>query len=193
MSMQNLRGFLEGGLASIVAGCSTHPFDVIKVRMQLEASDSSSSSLSFNVSDLSSSSSSCASSPAMCVGTDPFSVGLRLVQAEGLHSLFTGISATILRQSLYSTTRISSINGAILRGKAECPCSRRLPPDSLQVASVPSLETLQTSPWLECRYKIYIHSCYFRVLTLYDLPRSIHIISVEATLRLVTDIIMMFC
>ena len=104
--MQNLRGFLEGGLASIVAGCSTHPFDVIKVRMQLEASDSSSSSLSFNVSDLSSSSSSCASSPAMCVGTDPFSVGLRLVQAEGLHSLFTGISATILRQSLYSTTRM---------------------------------------------------------------------------------------
>ena len=103
MSMQSLLGFLEGGLASIVAGCSTHPFDVIKVRMQLEASDSS-SSLSFNVSDLSSSS--CASSAAMCVGTDPFSVGLRLVQAEGLHSLFTGISATILRQSLYSTTRM---------------------------------------------------------------------------------------
>jgi solute carrier family 25 oxoglutarate transporter 11 len=43
---------------------------------------------------------------ASCLGTDPFSVGLRLVQSEGLHSLFTGISATILRQSLYSTTRM---------------------------------------------------------------------------------------
>lgn len=28
------KGFVEGGIASIVAGCSTHPLDLIKVRMQ---------------------------------------------------------------------------------------------------------------------------------------------------------------
>ena len=31
-----LKGFAEGGIASIVAGCSTHPLDLIKVRMQLQ-------------------------------------------------------------------------------------------------------------------------------------------------------------
>jgi len=31
-----VKGFVEGGIASIVAGCSTHPLDLIKVRMQLQ-------------------------------------------------------------------------------------------------------------------------------------------------------------
>ncbi|KAG5543864.1 hypothetical protein RHGRI_016579 [Rhododendron griersonianum] len=30
------KGFVEGGIASIIAGCSTHPLDLIKVRMQLQ-------------------------------------------------------------------------------------------------------------------------------------------------------------
>lgn len=30
-----LKGFLEGGVAAIVAGVSTHPLDLIKVRMQV--------------------------------------------------------------------------------------------------------------------------------------------------------------
>ncbi|KAB8481988.1 hypothetical protein FH972_025347 [Carpinus fangiana] len=30
-----LKGFVEGGIASIVAGASTHPLDLIKVEMQL--------------------------------------------------------------------------------------------------------------------------------------------------------------
>ncbi|KAL8251329.1 hypothetical protein R6Q59_035022 [Mikania micrantha] len=32
----DVKGFVEGGIASIVAGCSTHPLDLIKVRMQLQ-------------------------------------------------------------------------------------------------------------------------------------------------------------
>lgn len=44
------------------------------------------------------SSSSCSSGP--------ISIGLRLVQTEGLQGLFSGLSATILRQTLYSTTRM---------------------------------------------------------------------------------------
>ncbi|CAN1136520.1 Mitochondrial uncoupling protein 4 [Linum perenne] len=31
-----IKGFLEGGIASIIAGCSTHPLDVIKLRIQLQ-------------------------------------------------------------------------------------------------------------------------------------------------------------
>lgn len=36
----------------------------------------------------------------------PLSVGLKLVQTEGFQALFSGVSATILRQTLYSTTRM---------------------------------------------------------------------------------------
>lgn len=31
-----IAGFVEEGVASIVAGCSTHPLDLIKVRMQIQ-------------------------------------------------------------------------------------------------------------------------------------------------------------
>ncbi|CAN1126503.1 Mitochondrial uncoupling protein 5 [Linum perenne] len=31
-----VKGFLEGGIASIIVGCSTHPLDLIKVRIQLQ-------------------------------------------------------------------------------------------------------------------------------------------------------------
>nr|GMC62376.1 mitochondrial uncoupling protein 5-like [Ipomoea batatas] len=54
-SVMGLKGFVEGGIASIVAGCSTHPLDLIK---------------------------------------------------EGMAALFSGVSATVLRQTLYSTTRM---------------------------------------------------------------------------------------
>ena len=30
------KGFVEGGLASVVAGTVTHPLDLIKVRMQVQ-------------------------------------------------------------------------------------------------------------------------------------------------------------
>ncbi|KAJ8773325.1 hypothetical protein K2173_028502 [Erythroxylum novogranatense] len=69
-----VKSFVEGGIASIVAGCSTHPLDLIKVRMQLQ------------------------------VG--PVAVGMRIVQSEGVAALFSGVSATVLRQTLYSTTRM---------------------------------------------------------------------------------------
>ncbi|GFZ10262.1 dicarboxylate carrier 2 [Actinidia rufa] len=35
-----VKGFVEGGIASIVAGCSTHPLDLVKVRMQLQGENS---------------------------------------------------------------------------------------------------------------------------------------------------------
>ncbi|KAL6011486.1 Mitochondrial uncoupling protein 5 [Asimina triloba] len=85
------KGFVEGGIASIVAGCSTHPLDLIKVRLQLHGE-----------------------TPALATTTatlapprvGPISIGVRIARYEGLRALFSGVSATVLRQTLYSTTRM---------------------------------------------------------------------------------------
>jgi solute carrier family 25 (mitochondrial oxoglutarate transporter), member 11 len=34
--MGPLKSFIEGGIVLVMAGCSTHPLDLIKVRMQLQ-------------------------------------------------------------------------------------------------------------------------------------------------------------
>ncbi|XP_047149455.1 mitochondrial uncoupling protein 5-like [Vigna umbellata] len=85
-----VKGFVEGGIASVIAGCSTHPLDLIKVRMQLQGETA------FHPSFV--------HAPPPKVG--PISVGVKLVQQEGVTALFSGVSATILRQLLYSTTRM---------------------------------------------------------------------------------------
>ncbi|KAI3508878.1 hypothetical protein L1887_23898 [Cichorium endivia] len=92
------KGFVEGGIASIIAGCSTHPLDLIKVRMQLQGE----------------------SVPVLAVNgpggatmtmprpspAGPVSVGVKIFRTEGVAALFSGVSATVLRQTLYSTTRM---------------------------------------------------------------------------------------
>ncbi|KAI4337611.1 hypothetical protein L6164_016005 [Bauhinia variegata] len=111
-----VKGFVEGGIASIVAGCSTHPLDLIKVRMQLQGEKPPMNpqplhnlrpALAFH-----------SHAPAMAAPTTlaiptppqarvgPISVGLKIVQSEGVAALFSGVSATVLRQTLYSTTRM---------------------------------------------------------------------------------------
>ncbi|KAJ0085114.1 hypothetical protein Patl1_08636 [Pistacia atlantica] len=101
-----VKGFVEGGIASIVAGCSTHPLDLLKVRMQLQGE---------NLPDLCSLRPALAfqSSSATVIPSQPqpprvglVSVGMRIVQSEGVAALFSGVSATVLRQTLYSTTRM---------------------------------------------------------------------------------------
>ncbi|CAN0858346.1 Mitochondrial uncoupling protein 4 [Linum grandiflorum] len=101
-----LKGFMEGGVASIVAGCSTHPIDLIKVRMQLQG-ESPSPSLR----------------PALRVG--PISVATKIVHQEGLSALFSGVSATVLRQTLYSTTRMGIYD--ILKHKWTDPSTKTMP------------------------------------------------------------------
>lgn len=102
-----LKGFVEGGIASIVAGCSTHPLDLIKVRLQLQGESPPPVSalrpaLVFPGSN----------SMAIPHSTWPprrpgfLSVGSQILRAEGPSALFSGISATVLRQTLYSTTRM---------------------------------------------------------------------------------------
>jgi solute carrier family 25 oxoglutarate transporter 11 len=97
-----VKGFLEGGIASVVAGCSTHPLDLIKVRMQLQGEQNVRPSFAFaNVGGVYP-----AAELAHQKSVGPISVGIRVVQTEGVSALFSGVSATMLRQVLYSTTRM---------------------------------------------------------------------------------------
>ncbi|KAL1833566.1 hypothetical protein ACET3Z_003217 [Daucus carota] len=98
-----VKGFVEGGIASIIAGCSTHPLDLIKVRMQLQGESSGSvqplrPALAFQTS------STRINLPPPRVG--PIAVGVKIIQQDGVKALFSGVSATMLRQTLYSTTRM---------------------------------------------------------------------------------------
>jgi solute carrier family 25 oxoglutarate transporter 11 len=107
-----LKGFVEGGIASIVAGASTHPLDLVKVRMQLQGGEPQvpnpalhpayRPALAGNSTGLCNGSLHVAPPPRV----GPISIGARIVQTEGMAALFSGVSATVLRQTLYSTTRM---------------------------------------------------------------------------------------
>ncbi len=130
-----VKGFVEGGIASIVAGCSTHPLDLIKVRMQLQgethapvpnpAVQALRPALAFH--------STHAAAPAnIHVPTPPppprvglVATGVKIFQTEGVPALFSGVSATILRQTLYSTTRMGLYD--ILKQKWTDPETRTMP------------------------------------------------------------------
>ncbi|XP_074590536.1 mitochondrial uncoupling protein 5-like [Curcuma longa] len=111
-----MKGFVEGGVASIVAGCSTHPLDLIKVRMQLQG-ESLSPAISAlrpavalqggaGVAALPHPQHHHPSLPPPPRRPGPISVGVQIFRTEGTAALFSGVSATVLRQTLYSTTRM---------------------------------------------------------------------------------------
>lgn len=113
------KSFVEGGIASIVAGCTTHPLDLIKVRMQLQGEKLSApiNSQPHHIHNLRPAFAFPSQSPAMDASTSigvaarparagPISVGVQIVRSEGVAALFSGVSATVLRQTLYSTTRM---------------------------------------------------------------------------------------
>ncbi|KAL0367927.1 UNVERIFIED_CONTAM: Mitochondrial uncoupling protein 5 [Sesamum calycinum] len=55
----------------------------------------------------------------------PVSVGLRIIQQDGAAALFSGVSATVLRQTLYSTTRMGLYD--ILKTKWTDPNTNNMP------------------------------------------------------------------
>ncbi|XP_031265087.1 mitochondrial uncoupling protein 5-like [Pistacia vera] len=131
-----VKGFVEGGIASIVAGCSTHPLDLLKVRMQLQGEahaptqpvQSLRPALAFPT-----------TTTAVHVQPPPprvglVTVGVRLVKQEGVAALFSGVSATVLRQTLYSTTRMGLYD--ILKNKWTDPETRTMPLTSKIVAGL---------------------------------------------------------
>ena len=103
-----LKGFVEGGIASIIAGASTHPLDLIKVRMQLQGESNPALVQPYRptVAALNTPNGyiSLHIAPPPRVGL--ISIGTQIVKSEGATALFSGVSATILRQTLYSTTRM---------------------------------------------------------------------------------------
>lgn len=122
-----LKGFVEGGIASIVAGCSTHPLDLIKVRMQLQGEAPPANAvlrpaLEFHP---------AAGAHHHHIHLPPpprvglVSVGLRIVQQDGPAALFSGVSATVLRQTLYSTTRMGLYE--IIKKKWTDPNTNNMP------------------------------------------------------------------
>ncbi|KAI3412771.1 uncharacterized protein J3R85_016890 [Psidium guajava] len=133
-----VKGFVEGGIASIVAGCSTHPLDLIKVRMQLQgeslpaptqAAQALRPALVFHPSSGISATHihvpHAPPPPPPQPRVGPVSVGVRIVRAEGVSALFSGVSATVLRQTLYSTTRMGLYD--ILKQKWSDPATHSMP------------------------------------------------------------------
>lgn len=130
-----LKGFVEGGIASIIAGASTHPLDLIKVRMQLhgeshiqnpalQAAYRPTVALNLNSTTAYTSIPETLNvAPPRRVG--PVSIASRIVQTEGVAALFSGVSATVLRQTLYSTTRMGLYD--ILKHKWSDPNTGNLP------------------------------------------------------------------
>lgn len=128
-----VKGFVEGGIASIIAGCSTHPLDLIKVRMQLQGEAGTAPpppqnlrpALSFHPT-----ATPTAAAAAQNIHVPPprvglISVGLRIIQQDGAAALFSGVSATVLRQTLYSTTRMGLYD--ILKTKWTDPNTNNMP------------------------------------------------------------------
>lgn len=113
-----IKGFVEGGIASIVAGCSTHPLDLIKVRMQLQGE---ASAAPLRPAFVFQSGNTHASPPRV----GPIGVGVKIIQQEGIAALYSGVSATVLRQTLYSTTRMGLYD--ILKGKWTDPKTNSFP------------------------------------------------------------------
>ena len=99
---------MEGGIASIVAGCSTHPLDLIKVRLQLQGESPAPVSALRPALAFPGSTSVAIPHPSLVPPRrpGPISVGRQILLAEGPAALFSGVSATVLRQTLYSTTRM---------------------------------------------------------------------------------------
>ena len=132
-----VKGFVEGGIASIIAGCSTHPLDLLKVRMQLQGEahaptqpvQSLRPALAFHTTTTTFH---VQPPPPPRVGL--VTVGVRLVQQEGVSALFSGVSATVLRQTLYSTTRMGLYD--ILKKKWTDPETRNMPLTSKIVAGL---------------------------------------------------------
>ncbi|KAF5185960.1 Mitochondrial uncoupling protein [Thalictrum thalictroides] len=132
-----VKGFVEGGIASIVAGCSTHPLDLIKVRMQLQgenaaapnpaaaASQNLRPAYAFNNASATTVRPGSIPVPPPPARIGPIAVGVRIFQTEGVPALFSGVSATVLRQCLYSTTRMGIYD--ILKTKWTDPNSGNMP------------------------------------------------------------------
>lgn len=78
-----LQPFVSGGVAACFASTAIHPIDLIKVRLQLQATVVDSAA-----------------------PRGFFPIAKTMLQNEGVASLYSGLSAALLRQAIYGTARI---------------------------------------------------------------------------------------
>ncbi|KAK6938081.1 Mitochondrial substrate/solute carrier [Dillenia turbinata] len=125
-----VKGFVEGGIAAIVAGSTTHPLDLIKVRMQLQGEAHLPNPSLHTLRPAfaypnSGFSATIHHHPPPPPRVGPITVGLNIVWSEGMSALFSGVSATVLRQTLYSATRMGLYD--LLKQKWSDPNTQNLP------------------------------------------------------------------
>ena len=83
--------FVFGGLSGMIATCCIQPIDMIKVSIQINGKSGS---------------------------TNPFAVATQLIKQNGFFSLYRGLSAGLLRQAGYTTTRMGIFRTICDRMKA---------------------------------------------------------------------------
>lgn len=80
--MENLKPFVFGGIASVIAECTTFPLDTTKTRLQVQEKNIKYKNF--------------------------FDCGLKIYRNEGVASLYSGILPAILRQSVYGTLKFGT-------------------------------------------------------------------------------------
>lgn len=80
------RPFVLGGTAAVTATCVIQPIDMVKVRIQLQGAGGT------------------------ALSRNPFSVASGIFRTEGIRAFYSGLSAAILRQLTYGTSRLGLFN-----------------------------------------------------------------------------------
>ena len=75
------KGFVQGSIGAVIGGCSAHPLDLLKVRMQLQGENIKKNKINL------------------------VNTGINIIKYEGISGLFKGVDACIARQMVYSGTR----------------------------------------------------------------------------------------
>lgn len=74
-----------GGIAAAAAASCTHPLDLIKVHLQTTSASASAGQHKTNI----------------------VSMGVKIVRTQGVGAIYNGLTASLLRQLTYSTTRFA--------------------------------------------------------------------------------------
>lgn len=95
-----IKPYVYGGMSGMFATCCIQPVDMVKVRIQLLGEGG-----------------------AKFVTTNPFNVASIVIRKEGVLALYKGLSAALLRQATYTTTRLGLFRtfSNLMKGKEEKP------------------------------------------------------------------------
>ncbi len=121
--------FASAGLGNAISAATTNPFDVIKVRQQLLLNRSGSSAKSSNAAAAASTAAGV-EPPAKPIKANFWSLGREMARREGVLALWSGVTASCLRELSYSTVRMGGYEPAKEAYKAALPS---VSPDSFLI------------------------------------------------------------